>query len=242
MVGMLGMKVGMTHIFDEAGKTIPVTIIEAGPCHVIQVKTKDVDGYEAVQLGFGEKREKLVNKPAMARYKKAGIKPVRYVKEIKVSGIANYKQGQKIDLTIFAKGDFVDVVGTSIGKGFQGGVKRWGWKGGPGGHGSMFHRAVGSIQSGPRLSRVTKGHHLPGHMGVDTVTVQNLEIIELHVDKNIMVVRGCVPGNKNRLLIIKEAIKRPKGFTKQKAAPSATAKKGAKAQVTSAAKAAGPKR
>ena len=159
-----------------------------------------------------------------------------------MSNIANYKQGQKIDLTIFAKGDFIDVVGTSIGKGFQGGVKRWGWKGGPGGHGSMFHRAVGSIQSGPRLARVTKGHHLPGHMGVDTVTMQNLEIMDLHADKNIMVVKGCVPGNKNGLLIVKEAIKRPKGFVKQKARPAASAKKGAKSQVTSAAKAAGAKR
>lgn len=229
MIGLLGKKVGMARIYDEAGKVVPVTIIEAGPCSVLQVKTKENDGYEALQLAFGEKREKLANKPELAKYKKAGIKTPRFVRELKISNVANYKMGQKIDTSVFAKGDYVDVVGTSIGRGFQGGVRRWNWTGGPGGHGSMFHRAVGSIQSGARLGRVTKGHHMPGHMGCDRVTIQNLEVIDVNTEKNILLVKGCVPGHKNSYLLIKESRKRPKGFVKAKPAPAPAAKKSAKA-------------
>ncbi len=224
MLGMLGKKIGMTNIFNESGKNVPVTLIEAGPCHVLQVKTKATDGYDAIQIGFGSKREKLVKKVDMARFKKAGVSPVRFVRELRVKDPALYKDGQKLEVDIFAKGDYVDVTGTSIGKGFQGGVKRWGWAGGPGGHGSMFHRAVGSIQSGARLGRVTKGHHLPGHMGVDRITIQNLEVIDVDKANNLITVRGSVPGHKNCFLIVKEARKRPKGYVKRAPIQAATKK------------------
>jgi len=228
MIGMLGKKIGMTNIFDQSGKNVPVTLIEAGPCHVLQVKTTAIDGYDAIQIGFGPKREKLVKKVDMARFKKAGVGGLRFVRELRVKDPAPYKAGQKIEIDIFAKGDYVDVTGTSIGKGFQGGVRRWGWAGGPGGHGSMFHRAVGSIQSGARLGRVTKGHHLPGHMGVDRVTIQNLEVIDVDKANNLIAVRGSVPGHKNCFLMVKEARKRPKGYVR-KVHVQPTTKKSAKA-------------
>lgn len=228
MIGILGKKIGMTNIFDEKGQNVPVTLIEAGPCYVIQVKTKEADGYGAIQLGFGEKREKLATRPENARFKKCGIKPPRFIKEMRVADPVIYKAGQKIEADIFAKGDYVDVVGTSIGRGFQGGVRRWGWTGGPGGHGSMFHRAIGSIQSGARLGRVTKGHHMAGHMGTDRVTIQNLEVIDVDKPNNLILVKGAVPGHKNSFLIVKEARKRPKGFIKRKVVQVAP-KKSAKA-------------
>ena len=219
----------MTNIYNEAGKVVPVTLVEAGPCHVMQVKTKESDGYNAIQIGFGTKRENLVSSPDKGRFKKAGVAPARFVKEIRVVDAAPYKVGQKLEADLFAKGDYVDVTGTSIGKGFQGGVRRWGWAGGPGGHGSMFHRAVGSIQSGARLGRVTKGHHLPGHMGVDKITVQNLEVVDVDKANNLILIKGNVPGHKNSYLIVKEARKRPKGFVKRKSA-QILSKKGVKAQ------------
>lgn len=228
MIGILGKKLGMTNIYNEAGKVVPVTLIEAGPCHVVQVKTKDIDGYNAIQVGFGTRREKLVNNPDKGHFKKAGVTPPRFVKELRVVDAAPYKVGQTLEADLFAKGDYVDVTGTSIGRGFQGGVKRWGWSGGDAGHGSMFHRAVGSIQSGARLGRVTKGHHLPGHMGVDKVTVQNLEIIDVDKANNLILVKGNVPGHKNSYLVVKEARKRPKGFVKRKPT-QALSKKGVKA-------------
>lgn len=227
MIGLLGKKIGMTQIFKESGKLVPVTVIEAGPCSVLQIKKKDTDGYEAVQLGFDDRRESLVNAPDMGRFKSADVKPKRFVKELKLSGIDNFKVGQTIGVDIFEIGDFVDVTGTSIGKGFQGGVKRWGWHGGPGSHGSMFHRAVGSIESGPRLTRVTKGHHMPGHMGADTITITNLEVIKVDKEKSLLVVKGCVPGPENGYLIIKESKKLPKGsaVAKRRFAPPVTPKK-----------------
>jgi large subunit ribosomal protein L3 len=207
----------MTHVYDEKGTLEPVTLIEVGPCHVLQVKETKSDGYNAIQMGYGQKRVSLANKPEMGHYKKAGLQaPVRFVREIRMNDVSTYKPGQKVEADIFQAGDFVDVTGRSIGKGFQGGVKRWGWAGGPAGHGSMFHRAPGSIQSGPRLSRVTKGHHLPGHMGCDTITVQNLEVMKVDKENNLIVVRGHVPGHKNGYLIVREARKRPKGFKKVK--------------------------
>ena len=229
MTGILGKKLGMTNIFDEKGRNTPVTLIEAGPCFVLQVKTKETDGYNAIQVGFSEKSERLTRNVDKARFKKAGVKPMRFVRELRVKDATPYKAGQVISPEVFVKGDFVDVVGTSIGKGFQGGVRRWGGAGGPGGHGSMFHRAIGSIQSGARLGRVTKGHHMAGHMGVDRITMQNLEVLDVDKDKNLLVVKGSVPGHKNSFIIIKEAKKRPKGFVKQKA-PQAVSKKSAKAQ------------
>ncbi|MCM8760816.1 MAG: 50S ribosomal protein L3 [Candidatus Omnitrophica bacterium] len=230
MLGILGKKIGMTNIFDEAGKNVPVTVIEAGPCYVLQVKTKDNDGYSAIQLGFCEKRQKVTNNVDMARFKKADTPPLRFIREIRVNDTTLYKTGQKITADIFAKGDFLDIVGTSIGKGFQGGVKRWGWRGGNAGHGSMFGRVIGSIQSGARLGRVTKGHHLPGHLGVERITIQNLEVIDVDKEKNLIVVKGSVPGHKNSFLVLKEARKRPKGYVKKKVVHVAP-KKSAKAAI-----------
>jgi large subunit ribosomal protein L3 len=235
MVGILGKKIGMTNMYDDNGKIIPVTVIEAGPCHVIQVKTKEADGYTAIQVGFGVKKEKHTNKPSAARFKKAGIAPVRFIRELRMKDVANYKPGQKIETDIFAKGDYVDVVGTSIGKGFQGGVKRWNWKGGPGGHGSMFHRAIGSIQSGARLGRVTKGHNMPGHLGNARITVQNLEVIKVDKENNLLVLKGPVPGHINSFVVVNESVKKPKGFVK-KVVAVVTKKKGVKAQTAAAKK------
>ncbi len=230
MTGILGKKLGMTNVYDEAGKMVPVTLIEAGPCHIIQIKTKDTDGYNAIQIGFGTKRDKLVSNPDKGRFKKAGLANARFVKELRVTDAAPYKVGQALEADLFAKGDYIDVTGTSIGRGFQGGVRRWGWAGGDSGHGSMFHRAVGSIQSGARLGRVTKGHHLPGHMGSANITVQNLEVIDVDKANNLILVKGNVPGHKNSFLIVKEARKRPKGFVKRKPA-STLSKKGVKAAI-----------
>jgi len=224
MIGILGKKIDMMNIFDSNGRNVPVTLIEAGPCYVLQVKNKDCDGYSSIQIGFGEKPDRLVNKPDGGRFKKAGVKGMRFTRELRVKDPAPYKVGQVIESDIFAKGDFVDVTGTSIGRGFQGGVKRWGWKGGPGGHGSMFHRAIGSIQSGARLGRVTKGHHMPGHMGVDRITMQNLEVVDVIKEKNLIVVKGSVAGHKNSYLIVKEARKRPKGWVKPKTVQIVTKK------------------
>lgn len=230
MLGILGKKLGMTNIYDDKGKTVPITVIEAGPCQVLQIKTRVTEGYDAIQIGFGAKKERLVKHVDMGRFKKAGVAPLRFVRELRVKDPSIYKVGQVISPDIFAKGDYLDVVGTSIGKGFQGGVKRWNWKGGPGGHGSMFHRAIGSIQSGARLGRVTKGHHMAGHLGVERITIQNLEIADVDKEKNLILIKGSVPGHKNNYLILKEAKKRPKGFVRKKVAQVAT-KKSAKAQV-----------
>ena len=227
MVGILGRKIGMTHIFDENGRIIPATLVEAGPCYVVQVKTKDTDGYNAIQIGFNEQKKRLVKKAEAGHFKKAGVNVLKFIKEIRLADVSAYKIGQKLESDLFAKGDFVDIVGTSIGKGFQGGVKRWNWKGGPGGHGSMFHRAVGSIQSGARLGRVTKGHHLPGHLGVERITVQNLEVMKVDKENNLLVVKGAVPGHKNSYLMVKESKKMPKGYIKHKVVVQ-TPKKGAK--------------
>ena len=227
MVGILGKKIGMANIFDDNGRTVPVTLIEAGPCYVSQVKTLDTDGYNAVQISFNEKKQRLVKKAEAGHFKKAGVNVQKFIKEIRLNDVSAYKAGQKIDADLFAKGDFVDVIGTSIGKGFQGGMKRWNWKGGPGGHGSMFHRAVGSIQSGARLGRVTKGHHLPGHLGVERITVQNLEVMKVDKENNLLVIKGAVPGHRNSYLMVRESKKMPKGYIKHKVVVQ-TPKKGSK--------------
>lgn len=234
-LGILGKKIGMTRIFDDRERAVPVTAIEAGPCYVLQVKTRERDGYDALQLGFAPKRESVTRKPDLARFKKAGTTPLRYVKEVRTADVAKYQIGQKIEADVFAKGDYVDVIGITIGKGFQGGMKRWGWSGGDAGHGSMFHRAIGSIQSGARLGRVTRGHHMPGHMGTDRKTIQNLEILDVNKEQNLIVVRGSVPGHTNCYLMLREAKKRPKGFVKKQAAVIVR-KKGVKATQAAAKK------
>ena len=187
MAGILGKKIGMTNIFDENGVFVPVTLIEAGPCSVTAVRTKGKQGYSAVQLTYGKK----------------------FVKEIKLAADGAYKLGDKLEADVFKNGEFVDVTGTTIGKGFQGGVKRWHWRGGEAGHGSMHHRAPGSIGASSYPSRVFKGQHLPGHMGAVKRTLQNLEVVSIEKEKNLLIVRGAVPGHKGSLLIIKHAKKKP---------------------------------
>lgn len=219
MVGMLGKKLGMTRIFDSEGKVVPATVIEAGPCYVLQVKTLENDGYKAVQLGFDKKKENRVIKPLKGHFKKANVSPLRFIKEIRTDAADQYKAGEVIAADIFQENDFVDVTGTSIGKGFQGGMKRWGWRGGPSSHGSTHHRTVGSVGASSFPSRIFKGHHMPGRMGGDTVTVQKLRVLKVDKDTNTILVEGSIPGHKNSYLILrtsKRALKRKTDGEEQK--------------------------
>ena len=204
---LIGKKVGMTQIFDENGVVIPVTVIEAGPCVVAQVKTLEKDGYEAIQLGFGEVKEKKVNKPEKGHFTKANIKPLKHLREFKLDSIEGIKVGDELKADIFAVGDKIDVQGTSKGKGFQGVIKRHGQSRGPMGHGSMYHRRPGSMGPTSTPGRVFKGKKLPGHMGHVTVTIQNLDIVKVDMDKNVILVKGSVPGAKGAILKIKSAVK-----------------------------------
>ncbi|MBU4477515.1 MAG: 50S ribosomal protein L3 [Candidatus Omnitrophica bacterium] len=208
MLGILGKKVGMTQIFREDGACVPATSIVAGPCVVVQVKSKDNEGYQAVQLGFADKKEKRATKALKGHFKKSNSPVKRFVREIATNDNEQFEVGQKIEVDIFKEGDFVDVTGTSIGKGFQGGMKRWGWSGGPGSHGSMSHRRPGSIGANTTPGRVLRGHHLPGHMGNCRVTVQSLEIIKVDKENNTLVVKGAVPGHKGSYLIVRKAKKK----------------------------------
>ena len=204
--GILGKKVGMTQVFNEAGQAVPVTVIEAGPCVVVQVKTPQRDGYSAVQIGFGEKRERLFNKPQRGHFAKAGVRPLRYLRELRVEDPGAYKVGQEIKVDIFAKGERVDVTGTSKGRGFAGGIKRHGFKRGPMAHGSKYHRRPGSLAAkGP--ARVFKGRKLPGHYGVERVTVQNLEVVAVDPEHNLLAVKGAVPGPRGGLLLVAPTVK-----------------------------------
>ena len=204
---LIGKKVGMTQIFDENGVVIPVTVIEAGPCVVAQVKTLEKDGYEAIQLGFGEVKEKKVNKPEKGHFTKANIKPLKHLREFKLDSIEGIKVGDELKADIFAVGDKIDVQGTSKGKGFQGVIKRHGQSRGPMGHGSMYHRRPGSMGPTSTPGRVFKGKKLPGHMGHVTVTIQNLDVVKVDMDKNVILVKGSVPGAKGAILKIKSAVK-----------------------------------
>ncbi|NMA51990.1 MAG: 50S ribosomal protein L3 [Peptococcaceae bacterium] len=204
--GILGKKIGMTQVFTEKGLAIPVTVIEAGPCVVVQKKTVESDGYQAIQLGFVEKRERLFNKPIKGHYAKNNIRPRRYLREIRVEDVDAYQVGQEIKADIFAAGEKVDVVGTSKGKGFAGGIKRHGFHRGPMSHGSKYHRGAGSLGAkGP--ARVFKGRKLPGHLGAERVTVQNLEIIKVDADRNLLAVKGAIPGPKGGLVLVKPSVK-----------------------------------
>lgn len=202
MAGLLGKKIGMTQVFTEAGKRENVTAIEAGPCAVLAIKPK------SIQLGFDEVNEKHVKKPVSGYFKKLNIKPRKMIREFLKDGLKEYQVGQEIKVDLFKAGDFVDVTGTSLGKGFQGGMKRWHWHGGPQTHGSTSHRRVGSIGSTTTPGRVWKGHHLPGHMGAERVTVQNLKVIKVDAQNNLLLVKGAVPGYKNNYLIISKAKKK----------------------------------
>lgn len=204
--GILGKKVGMTQVFTEDGRLIPVTVVEAGPCYVVQKKTVATDGYNAIQVGFNELREKLSNKPEKGHFQKANIKPLRWVREFRVDNVDAYEVGQEIKADVFAAGEAVDVVGISKGKGFQGMIKRHHGQRGPMGHGSKYHRRTGSLGAkGP--ARVFKGRDLPGRMGGERVTVQNLEIVRVDADKNMILVKGAVPGAKKGLLVLKRSVK-----------------------------------
>ena len=206
MKGILGRKIGMTQVFTKSGKLVPVTVVEVEPNVVTQIKTKENDGYEAIQLGFSTKREKLATKASVGITNKAKTTPKRFFKEIRDVDINEYSLGQEIKADIFAEGEIVDVTGTTKGKGFQGVIKRHGQSRGPMGHGSHYHRRPGSMGT-MRPMRVFKGKKLPGHMGTLTVTIQNLEIVSVDVENNVILVKGNVPGAKNSLVIIKTATK-----------------------------------
>jgi large subunit ribosomal protein L3 len=200
MTGILGKKIGMTQVYLEDGRVIPVTVVEAGPCTVLQVKTPQKDGYEAVQIGFGEERKaNKVNKPLAGLFKKAGTPAFKQLREFKIAGL---KVGDTIKVDSFSKGDVVNAAGTSKGKGFQGVMKRHNFKGGPGSHGSMFNRAPGSIGASSYPSRVWKGIRMAGHMGDERVTVQNITVVDVMPEKNIILLKGAVPGGANTIIEI----------------------------------------
>ena len=202
---ILAKKVGMTQIFNEAGELVPVTVLQAGPCVVTQVKTTENDGYEAVQVGFEDTREKLVNKPVKGMFDKAGVSYKRYVREFKLEGEYSVKDEIKVD--VFEAGDKIDATAIAKGKGFQGAIKRHGQSRGPMAHGSKYHRHAGSNGSCSTPSRVFKGKKMPGHMGGKKVTTQNLEVVRVDAEKNLLLVKGAVPGPKKSLVTIKESVK-----------------------------------
>ena len=204
---ILATKVGMTQIFNEDGLLIPVTVLQAGPCVVTQVKTEDNNGYAAVQVGFGQIREKLVNKPEKGHFEKAGVDVKRFLKEFKFDNAAEYEVGQEIKADIFAAGDHIDATAISKGKGFQGAIKRHGQSRGPMTHGSKYHRHAGSNGAASDPSKVAKGKKMPGQMGNVQVTVQNLEIVRVDTENNLLLVKGAVPGPKKSLVTIKESVK-----------------------------------
>lgn len=201
-IRILGKKIGMTQVFAEDGKVCPVTVLEAGPCLIMALTEKNV------KVGYGDVKENKVKKPQREEFKKLNLTVKRHVRELRIKDRENFKVGDEIKVDIFQDGDFVDVSGVSIGKGFQGGMKRWHWKGTPMTHGSMSHRRVGSIGASSDPSRVLKGKTMPGHMGHDRVTVQNLKVVKVDLANNILVVRGAVPGPKNTILEIRKAIKK----------------------------------
>lgn len=204
---ILTTKIGMTQIFGENGVLIPVTVLQAGPLYVTQIKTVENDGYAAVQVGFGDIRDTLVNKPRKGHFAKAGVANKRYLKEFKFENAADYKVGQEIKADIFTVGDRIDAVGTSKGKGFQGAIKRHGLSRGPMKHGSKYHRHAGSNGAATSPGRVFKGKHMPGQTGNVRVTVQNLEVVRVDAEKNLILVKGAVPGAKKSLVMLKETVK-----------------------------------
>ena len=204
---ILATKVGMTQIFNDEGVLVPVTVLQAGPCVVTQVKTEENDGYKAVQVGFVDKREKLVNKPQKGHFDKAGVSYKRYVRELRLENAEEYSVKDEIKADIFAAGDKVDATAISKGKGYQGAIKRHGQHRGPMAHGSKFHRHQGSNGSATTPGRVFKGKGMPGHMGHERVTVQNLAVVKVDAENNLILVKGAVPGPKKCLLTIKETVK-----------------------------------
>jgi len=217
--GLIGRKVGMTQLFSEDGRQLPVTVIQAGPCTVVEVRTKATHGYDALQLGF-EPKKKNVTKPAAGHFKKAGVGPMRILREMRLGKLEGYQKGQAVTVELFSPGELVDVSGVTKGKGFQGGVKRHGWHGGDATHGSMFHRAPGSIGASSDPSRVWPGHRLPGRMGGDRRTVLNLQVIRVMPEQNLLVVQGAVPGASGSLVLVRKSVKTTKAQQKAKKAAS----------------------
>lgn len=205
--GLLGRKLGMTRVFTEDGRWIEVTILEAGPCTVVQRKTTETDGYSAVQVGYGDVKDSRCTKPALGHFKRAGVSAKRILREFRVDDSSELGVGDEIKNDIFKVGDRVDVSGTSKGKGFAGVIKRYGFNGGPGSHGSHFHRAPGSIGQSADPAKVYKGKRLPGRMGNARVTTQNLEVVTIDAEKNIIGVRGSVPGANGGLVVVKRSVK-----------------------------------
>lgn len=206
--GILGRKLGMTQVFTKSGKLIPVTVIEVEPNVVTQIKTVETDGYNAIQLGFDTKREKLATKASLGHAKKANAEPKRFYREIRDAEVSNYTLGQELKADIFAAGEIVDVTGITKGHGFQGVIKRHNQSRGPMGHGSQYHRSPGSMGT-LRPMRVFKGKNLPGHMGCEKVTIQNLEVVSVDVENNVLLVKGNVPGAKGSLVIVRSSVKHP---------------------------------
>ena len=208
---ILGTKIGMTQIFLADGRLMPVTVVQAGPCTVTQVKTEKSDGYEAVQVGFGELAEKRVkklkNKPELGHFEKAGVPATRFLRELRLSDISSYKVGDQIKADVFAQGDKVDVIGTSKGHGFTGVVRRWNQHTGPMAHGSKYHRGVGSMSANSDPSRVFKNKHMPGQYGVERVTVQNLEVVKVDADRNLLLIKGAIPGANGALVLVRNSVK-----------------------------------
>jgi large subunit ribosomal protein L3 len=201
---IMGKKIGMTQIFDENGKVIPVTVVEAGPCVVVQKKTLDNDGYEAIQVGFDEIREKLANKPRKGQFAKAGVSLRRTLKEFRIDDISQYEVGNEIKADVFEAGEKVDVSAVSKGKGFQGSIKRWNQQRGPMTHGSKFHRAPGSMGASSDPSRTFKNKRMPGHMGSVNTTVLNLEVVKVIAEKNLILIKGGIPGPNKGTVVIKD--------------------------------------
>ena len=210
-IGILGKKVGMTRLFGEHGEVIPVTVIEAGPCHIVQAKAKTTDGYEAIQIGFGEKKENAINKPARGHFSKANVPPLKFLREFRLDvetrHAVSLQVGERLTVGIFSVGELVDINAVSKGKGFSGVMKRWGFKGGKASHGAKTHRGGGSIGASADPSRVFKGLPMAGRMGGKRVTVQNLEVVKVDVERNLLVVKGSVPGPRNGMLMIRKAVK-----------------------------------
>ncbi|MFV0503238.1 MAG: 50S ribosomal protein L3 [Lachnospirales bacterium] len=204
---IMAKKIGMTQVFTDKGILVPVTVLEAGPCVVVQKKTMENDGYEAIKVGFGEIKESRVNKPKKGEFDKANIAPTKVLKEFKLENSSEFEIGQEIKADVFVAGDKVDVSGTSKGKGYQGAIKRHGMSRGPMSHGSKYHRGLGSLSSGTTPGKVKKGKKMPGHMGNAAVTVQNLEIVRADSEKNLILVKGAVPGPKGSLLVLKDSVK-----------------------------------
>ncbi|MDD3409655.1 MAG: 50S ribosomal protein L3 [Eubacteriales bacterium] len=208
---IVGKKIGMTQVFTDDGRLVPVTVVEAGPCKVVQKKTVESDGYEAVQVGFDtlaeNRAKKLVNKPQVGHFKKADVAPTRFLRELRLDNVAELEVGSNLTVSQFAAGEKIDVSGMTKGHGFSGAIYRWNQHTGPMAHGSKYHRGVGSMSANSDPSRVFKNKHMPGHYGVERVTIQNLEIVKVDTERNLLLIKGAVPGPDGSLLLVRNACK-----------------------------------